>query len=612
MNRVLVMLPTTVIVVYMVIGGIHDFRLGIMRPLSLFFLLLMAPTLYFLKRKDRASVIDKTMFGYIVLAAIGFWIWPDGLGRLLAAYPAVSLYAVFLVAVAVPPVLGREPFTEHFARRRTPPEVWQTDIFKYINLHMTWAWAGIFAACGLTALVPTIFPDLDTRLTGILFRVAAPMLFLLGVGLPLNKYYPDYYQRKLGLESVTADKPQPGLGLYSVEPSKSSPAKEQAMSDEPRVIAVNGSPHAGIGNTSMMIEMLREPLSKEGLDLEVINLAEQKIDYCVGCGLCLEKGNCWRQDDHAQIARRLLDADAVILASPVYIGHVTAQMKAFFDRSLSLGHKPRPTWKPGLAISVSAGMGESAVADYLAGVLRVFGAFSVGTLTAIAVAPGEFMGKEAVLARAGDLARDLARAIKEKRRYPATDRDLLFYQFMGDLVQKHKDFMKADHKHWQELGLFDGFESYVQQRFTRSSHDPELRKAWIRDMIAREKQKRQEPAEKESPPSSASGPHAAKSCRELLQMMPLGFKPEAAGDVNAIYQFEVSDTENFTARLQIADGKCTFHDGPAEKPDVTIKTPANVWLAIAKGELNGQTAYFSGKYKAKGNIGLLIKLGSMF
>lgn len=614
MNRLLAILPTAVIVAYMVVGQIHDFRFGIMRPLSLFFLLLMAPTLYFLRRQDRASIIEKSMFGYIILAATALWLWPEGLGRLLAAYPVVSLYAVFFVSVAGPPLLGREPFTEHFARRRTPPEVWQTDIFKRINLHMTWAWAGIFAACGLAALVPDIFPTIDTRLTGILFQVAVPMVFLLGIGLPLTKYYPDYYQRKLGLQPVGPNKPVPGLNSISTEPPKRSSLtlKEEAMSDKPKIAAVNGSPHAGIGNTAMMLQMLQGPLAEEGFELEVIHLAEQKIDYCVGCALCLEKGKCWRQDDYAQLAAQLLDAEAVILASPVYIMHVTAQMKAFLDRSLGLGHKPRPTWKPGLAVSVSAGMGESLVADYLAGVLGIFGAFSVGKLTAIAAGPGEFLGKETILARAEDLARDLARAIKEKRRYPATDRNLLFYQFMGNLVKKYKEFMKDDYKHWQELGLFDGFESYIQQRFTRVSYDPELRKAWIRDMIEKQKQKSQVSAEKGNPPSSGSGPYAAKSCQELLKMMPLGFKPEAAGDLKAVYQFEVSNPENFTAHLRIANGKCTYHDGPAEKADVIIKTPADVWLAIAKGELNGQTAYLSGKYKAEGNIGLLIKLGSMF
>src|SRR5208337_1614632 len=124
----------------------------------------------------------------------------------------------------------------------------------------------------------------------------------------------------------------------------------------------------------------------------------------------------------------------------------------------------RPTWKPGLAISVSAGMGETDTAEYLANVLRTFGAFSVGTLTAMATQPGGFLGKEAVAARAVDLSRDLARAITEKRRYPATDRDLRFYQFMGNLIESNKDtMMQHDYKHWQEHGFYEGFETYVQQ-----------------------------------------------------------------------------------------------------------------------------------------------------
>jgi hypothetical protein len=131
-------------------------------------------------------------------------------------------------------------------------------------------------------------------------------------------------------------------------------------------------------------------------------------------------------------------------------------MKTFLDRSLALGHKPRPAWKPGLAISVSAGLGETDVASYLAFWLRTFGAFSVGTLTAMALAPGGFWGKEAVEARAADLARDLARAIKENRRYPAPDRDLRFYQFMRSLVESNKDTVM---KHMINIGGSTAYES---------------------------------------------------------------------------------------------------------------------------------------------------------
>jgi len=65
-------------------------------------------------------------------------------------------------------------------------------------------------------------------------------------------------------------------------------------------------------------------------------------------------------------------------------------------------------------------------------------------------------------------------------------------------------------------------------------------------------------------------------------MMPGALNPAAAQGFNATYQFDISGSENFTAHLVIADGQATFHEGPAEHPSITIKTPAEVWLAIAR------------------------------
>ncbi|MBF0527091.1 MAG: SCP2 sterol-binding domain-containing protein, partial [Deltaproteobacteria bacterium] len=346
--------------------------------------------------------------------------------------------------------------------------------------------------------------------------------------------------------------------------------------------------------------------------VEEIFLSEKRIEYCVGCALCLEKGKCWRLDDHAQIMEKLLAADGVILGSPVYIKHVTAQMKTFLDRSLPYGHKPRTSWKPGLAISVSGGLGETDTARYLAERLRLYGAYSVGELTAIATGPGVFLGKDLVEARAADLAGTLVRAIREKRRYPATEKDLIFYLFMGHLIRREKDFMQDDYEYWQKEGLFEGFEHYVQQQFTRPKMEPEMRKAWLSEMISREKANFKNDKKLDKPSAAPSGPQAAATCLELLKMMPLGFQSDRAGDLAAIYQFEISGSENFTSNLKITGGQCVYHDGPAPAPDVIIKSPADVWLAISRGELDGQAAFMSGKYKVEGNIGLLLKLKSMF
>ena len=67
-----------------------------------------------------------------------------------------------------------------------------------------------------------------------------------------------------------------------------------------------------------------------------------------------------------------------------------------------------------------------------------------------------------------------------------------------------------------------------------------------------------------------------------------------------------------TAKVISKKGTCGFHDGPADNPSVVIKTPADVWLAVSKGELDGQQAFMSGRYKVEGDLSLLLKLKSLF
>jgi hypothetical protein len=109
-----------------------------------------------------------------------------------------------------------------------------------------------------------------------------------------------------------------------------------------------------------------------------------------------------------------------------------------------------------------------------------------------------------------------------------------------------------------------------------------------------------------------SQPGEPGTARELLAMMPGALNPAAAQGFTATYQFDVSGSENFTAHLVIADGQATFHEGPAEHPSITIKTPAEVWLAIARKELDGTTAYLGGQFRIQGDLGLLIKMKTLF
>ncbi len=611
MKRIAALFPHLIITLYATALNMAALSSAGLRAVSLAGLLCMGSCLWLLRDRQGISPVIKGYLLYFIVNGAAYWMLPGGVSRYLTTAPTVFIYGCLAAVTIVPAALTKRYFTEYFARKTTPAAVWETDIFKKINRNMTWVWAGIFVVSAAVALVPSLLGLDRSLLTSLVVPMGIPLLLMLTVGVPFNKKYPAWYQRKIGIEPVRIS--DDGADRKTFRPAVAAGQetnKVEVMSNQLKVVAVNGSPHAGIGNTSIMIQMMKPVFASEGIDLEEICLAEKRIEYCVGCGVCMEKGRCWRQDDHGEIVAKLLAADGVVLASPVYFKHVTAQMKAFIDRSLAYGHKPRTTWKPGMAISVSAGMAETATANYLAGTLRAYGAFSVGTLTAIAVDPGSFIGIDAVEARAKDLAHDLSRAIKEKRRYPVSDSDLFYYLFMGDLVRRQKDFMRDDFKHWEESGLYNGFEAYVGQTFASRHNDPEMRKEWIRGLIAEDVAKAKGKANQ--PAAKPSSPQSAETCRELLAMMPAGFKKEAAPGLNAVYQFEINGQENFVAHLRISGGTCVLVDGPHEKPDVTVKSPSDVWLAISKGEMNGQTAFMTGKYKAEGDITLLLRLGSLF
>jgi len=604
MRKITGVLPFIILSIYFTLGNMTGFRLPAMQVLAVAGLVLMAIALYLRKLISGLSAIDQGFLIFMALSAAAFLFFPRGPAEVIAEFNNGFFYLVLFAVVALPALISKQYFTVYFAKRTTPEAVWETDIFLTVNRHLTWAWAGIFALSAFGTIVPGLLFPTGSLLTGLLFQVALPTLLMAGIGIPMNKRYPRYYQRKMGLDPVeTAEGGQP----------KNKPQQEENMSTQLRVIAINGSPHGVIGNTSQMIRMIGEGLSREGIALEELILTDKAIDYCIGCGVCLEKGKCWRKDDHAGITDALFAADGIILASPVYFKHITAQMKTFIDRSLAFGHKPRGATKPGLAITVSAGLADTATAHYLEDMLRVYGAFSLGALIAIGTAPGGFLGKEAVETRAQDLARDLARAIKEKKRYPVTGADLYAYLFMRDLVTREKDFMQDDYQYWQNAGILDGFEAFTQQRYTKVPYDQEMRKEWIRGLIKGENTaKTGTNAAAAVSPIRPPGPAAAMSCHELLKTMPLGFRSEAVPGLNAVYQFEISGSETFKAYLSIADKRCTFHEGSHEKPDVLIKAPAEVWLAISRGALDGQSAFMSGKYRVEGNVGLLLKLKTLF
>ncbi len=103
-----------------------------------------------------------------------------------------------------------------------------------------------------------------------------------------------------------------------------------------------------------------------------------------------------------------------------------------------------------------------------------------------------------------------------------------------------------------------------------------------------------------------------KNIIQAIEGMTFSINPDEAKDINATIQFHVSGEGGGNYYLSIADGKCDFSVGTTPDPTLTISTPADVWLKIARKEMNGGLALMTGKYKAIGKMPLLMKMDKIF
>lgn len=102
-----------------------------------------------------------------------------------------------------------------------------------------------------------------------------------------------------------------------------------------KVIGVNGSPRKH-GNTAILIQTVFDELNKHGIETELIQLADKPIKGCKACGICMIKKNkqCVITDDcFNECLAKMIEADGIILGSPVYSAGVTSQIKALIDRA---------------------------------------------------------------------------------------------------------------------------------------------------------------------------------------------------------------------------------------------------------------------------------------
>ena len=105
-----------------------------------------------------------------------------------------------------------------------------------------------------------------------------------------------------------------------------------------KILAFNGSPRRS-GNTAMLLNEFTKGTEESGNPTDVIFPDEINLEACRGCLRCNILRKCSvREDDWEAISEKILDADVLVFASPIYFHHLTSPLKKMIDRFRSFIH----------------------------------------------------------------------------------------------------------------------------------------------------------------------------------------------------------------------------------------------------------------------------------
>lgn len=672
LNKVLFITSFIPVIVFKVVARVGDATLT-QAKVAMVIGLILAGIQFILSKRflKRTTYQEKAFLGFLGFGTAWVYIALPPLSSLFVDHSTTLLYSVLFLTTLLPQLFGYDPFTYAVAKQWYPETVWKVPQFRLINLHITYVWSCLFFFSALSSwlghgkpvfyiLIPLIllfgiglpfsrkYPDYYLKRTfptqpidPSFFPATAKELISRmpsGFDPEVAKDLKAEIQFVLSGEgdgemvlSIAGGKcafregktPSPTLAIYSsgdvwlkmtrgeisrpkalmeglfrVEgdmnllmkmgdlfraPTKAS--EEFIMGGEKKmlkILAIQGSPRPKVSNTDVLLQEFLKGAQSQGAETETVYLKQKEIHPCVGCYTCWTKtpGVCIFKDDMPGLLEKARSCDIMVYATPLYYFNMTSLLKAFQDRLLPLldphliktgetyRHPSRYQVNRKMVLVSTCGFPEISHFDGLRQVFRhLEGNGQVPLIGELLMPGGELLKQE---------------GLKEKAQVvlQAT------YQAGVEVVREGR--------------VSKDTEAEIQKPLLKADEMAEMANLWWDSYLEGIVQGKPEEGGK------------VEDIRLLLRGMVATFNAQAAGELKAIIQFEVTGKQPGNWFFSIENGRCFYHEGKANSPNLTIQTPSEVWLAISNNEVDGQQAFMDGKYKATGDISLLMRMRSLF
>lgn len=354
-----------------------------------------------------------------------------------------------------------------------------------------------------------------------------------------------------------------------------------------KVLALNSSPRAdGQSKTELMMLQLVKGMTEAGALVEVVNLRDKRIRNCTGCFSCWTRtpGVCILKDDMtSELFPKWLDSDIVIYATPLYHYTLNAALKAFIERTLPLlqpffrqfegkTYHPMRSKHPKVVFLSVAGFPDLEVFEPLSAWVRYVFGKSNNLIAEIYRPMAEAMPFATTLEQSKDVLDAVRQAgheiVNHSKMLPETRK-----RIQQPLMENNQDFFDISNLMWKTC---------IAEGLTPEALDK-------KGLFLR-----------------------PDSIETFLIIMKMGFNASAAADTRAVIEFRFSQEREGACHFTIADGRIAASLGHAEKADLTIESPFELWMDIMAGKKDGQQSFLENQYRVQGDFSLLMRLAQMF
>ena len=191
------------------------------------------------------------------------------------------------------------------------------------------------------------------------------------------------------------------------------------------------------------------------MEFDYLFLNDANLEFCKGCFVCIPRGEdkCSLKDSRADIEKRILNSDGIILVSPVNSMNVSVLMKNFIDRFSYTLHRPIFVNQKLMLIVTTGSIGQKETLKMLS---YTIGGSNLVSKLAIITPPFKYKPKyKEKIARDVDKAsQKFYRSLKSDKPLPPTFLNVMWFQMFKTLSEMHKNHYLADYDFYKDKDAF--------------------------------------------------------------------------------------------------------------------------------------------------------------